>query len=140
MAACTATGQEYDGIDLSYWRTDDSGPVPVDWGLSMIEQLWQGAIVGGQDQYGPAAPQVYAIGTTNLPGPTQASVLTALIERPTEMEGSGPLRAVLVLHWQQVNGDWEFVGLLNAFVLGEEFLQEDGTGRGWMSTWQRFQR
>ena len=116
--------------------------MPIDIVLTMIEGMWVKALPGGSDQYGSSAPHLYALGEQRglLKGPAQAAVITAIIERPDNIRGSGPLRVVLVTHWRMADDQWRFFYVLHAFVLGEEFLDPTGFGaRGWLHDWERFQ-
>lgn len=134
--ACERVGQEFDGFGLAGWRSE-CGLQPVDTALHLIERLRTEAVPGGRDKYGGSEPNVYALGVQNAllqEGPAQVAVVTAIIQRPP-----GPLRVALVTHWWMADGQWRFVFLLSAFVLGEEFLKPADVARGWMHVWERFQ-
>jgi hypothetical protein len=110
--------------------------------MALIERLWGDVAPHSLDRYGEADPRVYALGeqASLTRGPaTQAAVVTALIRRPENFAGSGPLRVVVVTHWRMVAGEWRLVFLLGAFVLGEDFLQDTEAGRAWLRAWERFQ-
>jgi hypothetical protein len=140
---CTMVGQEFDGLGLSYWRSDAGGIAPLENVVTTIERLWTESMTGGSDAYGDAGPHVYALGTRPaLPGtpPLHVAVLTAMIEGRGGAEGQP--RVAVVTFWHEVEGEWRYPQVLAAFVLGEEFLEAGGLGveSGWMATWERFDR
>lgn len=109
--------------------------------MAMISRLWDEAVVGASDKYGSSTPTVYAIGTNAGGGAFRSytTVLTAMIQRPANLAGSGPLRIALVLTWApQVDG-FRLIFLVNAFVQGEEWLDRAPATMGRMPVWERFQ-
>lgn len=140
--ACETVGQEFDGFPVGHWRSEGS-IVPLQDAIALIERLFAQEATGASDPYGDALPQVYAIGGGPMSPPPEgeqryASVVTALIERPQDFAGEGPLRVVLVLNWAEENGGFSFVHVLSAFVFAEEFLEPAEAALGWMSSWEHF--
>lgn len=134
---CPQAGYAYDGLELAVFRSDESGLAPAGWVLDLIERLSVQSVEGARDQYGGAGPVVYATGVANDPRGLHAAVLTALIERPPEIKGTGPLRAVLVTYWNGAGDQWSLTGVLYAFVAGEDLLSEQTAG-SFFRGWQRF--
>jgi hypothetical protein len=126
-------------VGLAVWRADGGGNAPPATVLAEIEQLWQGAVAGASDQYGGAAPRVFALGVMEnlgppgMAGPAQAAVMTAVVGSPE------PRRVALLTHWRLVEAEWRLVHVLRAYALGEEFLEPLELTRGWISAWERFQ-
>jgi hypothetical protein len=115
------------------------GIVPVDMAMEMISRLWREVAVGASDKYGPSNPTVYAIGADTASLGSYATVLTAMIQRPVNVAGSGPLRIALVLAWAgQVDG-FRLSLLVNAFVQGEEWLDRAPVTIDRIPVWERFQ-
>ncbi|GEM_PF-4540076 len=111
---CKFVGQQFDGFLVAHWLFEGA-IVPVEDALAQIERLWAESLPQERDQFGDGSPKVYALGPS-------AVILTALIQRPQNFAGSGPLRVSLVTHWEQDGNSWRFVRLLVAFVLAEDFL------------------
>ena len=111
--------------------------------MNMISRLWNEAVPGASDAYGPSPPVVYAIGTDadNSAKRSYTTVLTAMIQRPHDIAGSGPLRISLIMTWvgQNQPDDFQLVFLVNAFVQGEEWLDRAPASIGRMPVWERFQ-
>ena len=110
--------------------------------MAMISQLWTEAVPGASDKYGPSTPTLYAVGTEATSGGPSAytTVLTALIERPADFPGSGPLRVSLVPTWvPEGPNDFGLVFLLKAFHQGEEWLERTPSTMQRMPVWERFQ-
>ncbi len=136
---CQTVGQQFDGFGVRFWRAE-GGIMPLDEALAYVERLWLEAVPGASDEFGGSAPRVYATGKGRWADEAvHTSVLTALIARPADGAGNGPMRAVLVTSWAQEGSDWRFVSLGVAFVGGEEFLRPDPVIENFMDDWQRFQ-
>ena len=136
---CSEIGDPFLGIGLAFWRSDEAGLVPLGEALAMIARLSAEAVPGASDEYGGAAACVYAIGTKlGAAGPQFEAVLTAMIERrPGDLTDEDRSRAVLLTQWRQIDDDWRLVSLLNAFVLGSDFLRPTAAGRGYIGAWER---
>jgi hypothetical protein len=136
---CQTVGQQFDGFSVAGWRSE-GGLLPIDEALQTIERLWLESVPNASDEFSGSAPSVYATGKQrSADEAVHTAVLTALITRPANFEGSGPLRFVLVTSWVQEGSDWRFVSLLVAFVGGDEFLRPDPVIENFVDDWQRFQ-
>jgi hypothetical protein len=136
--ACTSVGEQFAGFPSSNWRSS-GGLIPVDRAIATLSRLWTETVPGATDAYGASGARMYAIGMRNSSdGPHPASVITAIIKRPPEFAGSGPLRVAMVLEWREEGGAWRLVSLTNAFVLAEEWLEPAEEVRQQMPSWQRF--
>ena len=149
VVCCQSSIERFDGFAVGEHRSPAGPPppailggiVPVDTAMGMISRMWQEVVPNASDRYGPSAPSVYAIGTdadvSAKRGYTTA--LTAMIQRPVNVPGSGPLRIALVLTWvPDVNG-FQLILLVNAFVQAEEWLDRAPATMGRMPVWERFQ-
>ncbi len=128
---CDTVGQQFDGIVMGRWGSEPI-IVPLDEALARIESLWLDAVPDGSDEFGGSAPRVYAIGRGWKSETGHTAVLTALITRSADVEGSGPLRAVLPTGWTREGSGWRFGGL--TIGAGEEHL------RPGQAIWRDFQR
>lgn len=86
------------------------------------------------DSFGDGNFRVYAIGAQ--PG-KYMTVLTAIIARPADFAGSGPLRVVEVLTWRFESTQWEAVGMLSAFVVAEQLLQPGPDINMYVPGWEK---
>jgi hypothetical protein len=133
---CERTGDEYEGLNLVYWRSDQEGKARIDTVLMMIEGLWTQAIAGASDKFGGGQARVYALG-----GPGHTTIVTAITTREVrqgDMLSTIPRRAVLVIHWRLVDGDWRFFRVDHAFAQAEDFLEPTDAGRRALEFWEPF--
>jgi hypothetical protein len=136
--ACDFVGQTYDGLVILRYGSE-GGTIPLDSALDLVQRLWAEALPAAGDAYGSGAPRVRTIGEAQfLDMPAAAAVMTALIERPANFAGAGPLRVVIVSHWRDHGGEWRLVGLTSAFVLAEAFLDPAPNIRQRFSSWEPF--
>jgi hypothetical protein len=141
---CLQAGQQFDGIDVAQWRSDQGGPVTIDAGVNLVARLWT-EMQQGSDEFGSSAPRVYALAVTpNAPdgSPQAAAVLTAMIRPPANANPptTAPRRAVLVTHWRRLQGQWRLMVILDATTaLGEDFLRPTPEGRAYIGAWERYQ-
>ncbi len=56
-------------------------------------------------------------------GEWKTTVLTAIIERPPEFAGTGPLRVALAAEWIYQDDRWLLQRITTAWVLAEDFLE-----------------
>ena len=137
--SCERVGQEFDGFAVGNWRSHGSA-VPVESALTQLARLWTQNTAPAADAYGTAAARVHAIGTSSSDeGERYTAIATAMIERPSNFAGAGPLRVAMLLVWAPEGNDFRFEFLLSAFVLAEDFLDPSSEGRGWTPVWERFQ-
>jgi hypothetical protein len=144
IGGCTSVGQQFDGIDIANWRSDQGGPITVEAGVTAISRLWN-EMQQGSDEFGASTPRVYALAMTpNAPegAPQAAAVLTSLIRPPANANPptTAPRRAVFVTHWRQVQGQWRLMLIMDATTaLGEDFLRPTPEGRMAIGAWERYQ-
>lgn len=115
---CDFEGQTYTGFPMGRWRSEGN-ILPVedvaDFGISLREN----ALLEASDDFGDGALRIYALSVDE----TEATaIITALVERPANFAGEGPLRVVRVTSWTFAGDQWRFTFLLTASVLAEEFL------------------
>ncbi len=115
---CTEVGEPWEAFPICGWRSECS-LVLADEAMSQIADLMEAVLTGESDEFGDAAPAVYALAPV---GDTGHAVLTAIIERPADFAGEGPLRSNVVLSWRFDDGRWRLTQSMVAAVLGEEFL------------------
>ncbi len=144
---CKTVGQEFDGFPLGPWRSEIS-IVPAKEALDLIQRLITEAVPAASDQYGGAQAQVRALGVhptwqikdgklaTDWGVTGYVTVITALVQRPPDVLGTGPLRAALVQLWEQNGADFRLSSMISVFVLVEEVLDSPGP-EGWLS-WERY--
>lgn len=133
--ACTVVGERFDGFPLSSWRSEGA-LVPA----RQIEEQLRARLFAlvapeASDEFGDGNPGVYAI---NASDDRYAALLTAMIERPAEFSGSGPLRVAIHTAWEHDGAEWRMTGMMNAYVLGEEFLRPDEVVRSYYPQWERY--
>ncbi|MBI2305238.1 MAG: hypothetical protein HYU86_10915 [Chloroflexi bacterium] len=127
---CQYVGQQFDGFPIARMGSE-GGTIPLENALALIERLWSESVPQATDQFGSGEARVYALGPS-------AVVLTALIERPQDFAGAGPLRVSLATHWRQESSGWRFVKLTSAFVLGKAFLVPEPAALSHLQGWERF--
>jgi hypothetical protein len=130
-------GEPQEGFEVLYANSDHGETLPLEEYLAIIETLIARSIPSEEDDYGTSAARVHAVGVVTgvQEAPAFGTVVTALIERPADYGGSGPLRAVIILHWDMEDGQWRHFGMLHAFVTGEDYLEAEG---GWLNPWERY--
>ena len=132
---CSFPGETFEGFEMSAWRSEGRTV-----NVSAVEQhlsdrFFAVALPAETDEFGDGRPQVYAI---NASGDTYAALLTAIIERPPDFAGEGPLRVAIHTAWQYEDGRWLMTRLMNAYVLAEEFLRPDDVVSSYYPNWERF--
>lgn len=132
--ACESVGQEFDGFDVSAWRSEGA-TVPVETAVRGLDAFFSGTLPDESDAFGGGAPQVYAL---NVGGGRHDAIVTAIIERPAEIAGEGPLRVALNTSWAFEEGRWLLTGVMYAYVLGDELLIPAPEARGLFPNWERF--
>jgi hypothetical protein len=132
---CSFVGETFEGFTLAHWRSE-GGLVPA---TQIEEQLRDRfvrvAMAGERDEFTDGRPQVYAITASDQ---RYAALLTAMIERPSDFAGEGPLRVAIDTQWEFDNGRWVMIWMMNAYVLADEFLRPDDVVRTYYPLWQRF--
>ena len=139
FAACEEEGAEFQGMGLSVWKAEGGGLVQAERVLALIDSLWSIQALEGEDAFGGAEAGLYALGANRRQGyDAQVSVITSLINRPAGMQGTGPLRVVLVLHWRFEEEDWRLFEVMQAVELSEDVLEPSDDGRTYIEAWERF--
>jgi hypothetical protein len=133
-ATCDYRGQRYDGFPVSHWRSE-GGIAPASGVTDQFTSVFANGLAEDHDEFGTGAPSVYAL---NVDPTNYAAVVTALIKRPPNFAGAGPLRISIVTTWQYGDRRWEMTGVMYAYVLAEEFLQPDAyVATKWYARWER---
>lgn len=133
--ACEFAGQQFDAFMLANWRSHGS-LVPVARAEEQLRTFGESVLPDAEDEYGSGEARVHAVG---LRGDSYQTVITALIERPENFAGSGPLRVALVLPWHLDDDRWLAESLLMAYVLAEDFLEPTEEGREYVPGWRRLE-
>ena len=134
--ACEFIGQQFDGVLVGSWRSEGA-VVPAEAAIEHFERLFATSLPDESDQFGTGGPRVYAISAGEM---SSGAVVTALVERPPEFAGEGPLRAVLSTHWVYVGGgQWRLGSMIVAYVLAEDFLIPNNEVRPYYPNWERFE-
>jgi hypothetical protein len=114
---CETEGQQWEGFPLGRWRSEGGyvdpaeAPTPID--------LHDEALPDDSDAFGDGTVRIHAIATDGM---VAHSIVTALVQRPPDFAGEGPLRQVRVQRWTFDSERWRYTGALTANVLAEEFL------------------
>lgn len=132
--ACDFAGQQFDGFLTATWRSEGS-LAPVERTEEFLRSFMDSVLPDEQDQYGTGEARVYATAAGEEP---YKLVITAIIDRPEEFGGGGPIRVSLVLPWQFEDGRWQAESLLVAYVLGEEFLEPNPESSPIVPGWEEF--
>ncbi|MDI6857916.1 MAG: hypothetical protein QME71_06340 [Dehalococcoidia bacterium] len=132
--ACESVGQEFDGFEVSAWRSEGA-TVPVETAVRGLDAFFSGTLPDESDAFGGGEPQVYAL---NVGGGRYDAIVTAIIERPTDIAGEGPLRVALNTSWAFEEGRWLLTGVMYAYVLADELLTPALEARGLFPNWERF--
>ena len=131
---CQQVGQTYDGFDWGAWGSHGI-VLPVDKAVAMIDQLPLDVVNDASDRFGNSSLRVYAIND----GEWKTTVLTAIIERPPEFAGTGPLRVALAAEWIYQDDRWLLERITTAWVLAEDFLEPSDEVRAAMfPDWEHF--
>jgi hypothetical protein len=141
--ACESVGQEFEGFDVSAWRSEGA-TVPAETAVTGLERFFEGALAPESDEFGDGAPQVYALNVggrlvTPLGAGPYDAIVTAIIERPEDFAGEGPLRVALNTAWTFEDGRWLLTGVMYAYVLGDELLRPAEEARQLFPNWERFE-
>jgi hypothetical protein len=140
FAACKEVGEQFQGLGLSVWRVEGGGLVPGERVLALIDSMWTAAVTDGDDAYGGAQAEVYALGANPRLGyEAQLAVITALIARPAGMPGTGPLRVAIVTHWRFEEDDWRLFEVMQSVEATEDLLEPSIQGGAYIQSWERYQ-
>jgi len=131
---CDFEGQSYAGFEVGHWRSE-GGVVPVSVVTSQFETLFATVQPSASDQFGDGAVRVYAL---NQQDDRQDAIIAAMIERPPNYAGSGPLRIALGTRWSFEGGRWMLTGTLSAYILAEDLLIPTEEGRPYYPNWERY--
>jgi hypothetical protein len=131
---CTAAGAPWEGFRAGFWRSDGFY-ITGEGAISGFEEFFADRLPDASDDFGDGKLRVYAL----EPGAeAAAAIVTALIERPADFAGDGPLRVVAVMSWSKVDGQWRWTSLLRAAVLAEEFLIPCEVAVPATAAWERY--
>jgi hypothetical protein len=132
---CSYVGETFEGFVLAHWRSE-GGLVPATQIEEQLRDRFVGvALANERDGFTDGRPQVYAITAADE---RYAALLTAMIERPSNFAGEGPLRVAIDTQWEYERGRWVMTWMMNAYVLAEEFLRPDDVVRSYYPLWERF--
>jgi hypothetical protein len=106
--ACDTPDAIYEGFATAPWRTDGGGIHPADSAVAAFQRLFDDQLRGEGGDYGSGAAHVYAL---NVRDGAYAAVITALVARPPDFAGEGPLRVALSTSWLFENRQWRWAGL-----------------------------
>ena len=131
---CDQVGQTYEGFDWGAWGSHGI-VLPVDEAVGIIDQLPLDVVDDASDRFGNSSLRVYAIND----GEWKTTVLTAIIERPPEFAGTGPLRVALAAEWIYQDDRWLLQRITTAWVLAEDFLEpSDEVKAAMFPDWERY--
>lgn len=131
---CDFAGQQFDAFPVANWKSE-GGSVPVATAEHQFQQVVIGALPAASDEFGGGGARVYATGVVDG---AQATVLTALVNRPANFAGDGPLRVAEVISWKEHDGQWAAIALLNASILPQDLLTPTADGRSLVQGWKKF--
>ncbi len=110
--------------------------MPVDGVVTFGQGLLAEAIPEANDDFGDGAVRIYAL---SMEETEATAIITALVERPVDFAGEGPLRVARVTSWAFDGEEWRFTFLLTAAVLAEEFLAPCAEALNFVTgTWERY--
>ncbi len=132
--SCEFEGQEFDGFTQTFWRSEGA-IVPVESAFSEFETMFSTALPEETDAFGDGSVQVYALNV----GDSFDAIVTAIIERPADFGGEGPLRIAVGTSWQFEGDAWMVTSTLTAFVLGEELLEPAEVVQPLYPDWERYE-
>jgi len=131
---CATPDAAYEGFGTAPWRTDGGGIHPADAAVTIFQRVFDEQLAGDSDDYGSGAARVYAL---NVEDGRYWAIIAALITRPSNFAGSGPLRIALATSWLFEDGQWRTDGLVSAYVLAEDFLNPNPEAQ--FDAWERFE-
>ena len=132
--SCEFEGQEFDGFTVTFWRSEGA-IVPVENAFSEFDTMFSTALLAETDEFGDGAVRVHALNV----GDNFDAIVTAIIERPANFGGEGPLRVAVGTSWQFEGETWMVTSTLTAFVLGEELLEPAEVVRPLYPDWERYE-
>ena len=132
---CEFEGQEFDGFTVTGWRAEGA-IVPVEGVFTEFDTMFSTSLPVASDDFGFGAVQVYAL---NVGEDAFDAIVTAIIERPADSGGEGPLRVVVGTTWVFEDGRWMVIRTLTAFVLGEELLEPADDVLPLYPNWERYE-
>jgi hypothetical protein len=110
--------------------------VPADNAAGAFARIFADQLPDESDGYGNGGAQVYAL---NVQDGAYKAAITALVPRPSDFAGSGPLRVALSTSWTFDGDEWRMISpLISAYVLAEDFL--DPSAESGYDAWERFER
>jgi hypothetical protein len=115
---CEFEGQSYDGFGFTYWGSVGA-IVPIEEALAEFERLFSDALPAATDEFGDGAVRLHAL---NVGGDRYDAIMTAIIERPEDVAGEGPLRVAIGTSWAGIGGRWMMTGMLVALEGAEDLL------------------
>ncbi len=133
--SCEFEGQEFDGFTATSWR-GEGAVIPVEDAFSEFDTMLATALPDDGDEYGDGAMQVYAL---NIGDAAFDAIVTAIIERPSDAGGEGPLRVAYGTNWVFEGERWVVTRTLTAFVLGEELLEPAEVVQPLYPDWERYE-
>ena len=133
--ACEFEGQEFDGFIETYWRSEGA-IIPVEDAFSAYDAILATALPAESDDFGDGSVQVYAL---NIEEDGFDAIITAIIERPADFDGEGPLRVAYGTDWTFEDGGWLVTSTLTAFVLAEDLLEPSTEGLDRYPDWERYE-
>jgi hypothetical protein len=101
-----------------------------------LRELFSTVDSSAKDAFGDGGLQVYALDITD---DHYTAVITAMIERPPNFAGSGPLRVADSMQWSFSGGRWALSGILVAYVLAEDLLIPTEEGKTYFPNWERYE-
>ena len=99
--ACEFEGQEFDGFQVGFWRSEGA-IVPVEGVFTDFDTMFSTSLPDESDDFGDGSMQVYALNV----GDDFDAIVTAIIERPADFGGEGPLRVAVGTSWQFEGDAW----------------------------------
>ncbi len=132
--ACEFDGQEFDGFSVGVWRSE-GGIISVESAFSVRDTCLATALAAESDEFGDGSVQVYALNV----GQSFAAIIMAIIERPADFDGEGPLRVAYGTDWTFEDGGWLVTSTLTAFVLAEDLLEPSAEGLDRYPDWERYE-
>lgn len=132
--SCEFEGQEFDGFTVTAWR-GEGAVIPVEDAFSRFDTILSTSLLDESDDFGDGSVQVYALNV----GDNFDAIVTAIIERPSDAGGEGPLRVAYGTNWVFESERWMVTRTLTAFVLGEELLEPAEVVQPLYPDWERYE-
>ena len=132
--SCEFEGQGFDGFTVMFWRSEGA-IVPVEGVFTELDTMFSTSLPNESDDFGDGSVQVYALNV----GESFDAIVTAIVERPADFGGDGPLRVAVGTSWQFEGEAWMVTSTLTAFVLGEELLEPAEAVRPLYPDWERYE-